>query len=385
MASDRALRDNGDRALRDNGDRALRDNGDRALRVMVGLCTVILAAVALRLADSVFAPIAFAVFVIALVRPMQRGIQARAGGGIATLATVLTALVAVGVLALLIGWAFGRVAQWTIANAADLQALYIQKIALLEDAGVPAASFAGNFDTRWLVGLAQQLLAQLRGALTFTAVTLVFVILGLLEVDLVRRHIEAMDERPAAAALLRAARRTGAKLRGYMAVRTIMSVLTGIAVWAFAKAMGLQLAEEWGVIAFVLNYIPFIGPLIATLFPTIFAVLQFGTWQVAITVFAALQVIQFLSGSYIEPRLTGRRLSLSPSMVLVAVFLGAVIWGIFGAFIGVPILIAVLAVCEEFESSRWVARVLSGREVGDYPREPGPAAPASVEARGVPP
>jgi predicted PurR-regulated permease PerM len=156
-----------------------------------------------------------------------------------------------------------------------------------------------------------------------------------------------------------------------MGVRTIMSVLTGIAVWAFARAMGLELAVEWGVIAFVLNYIPFIGPLIATLFPTVFAVLQFGTWQVAVTVFAALQVIQFLSGSYIEPRLTGRRLSLSPSMVLVAVFLGAVIWGIFGAFIGVPVLIAILAVCEEFEGSRWVARILSGREVEELAERPG--------------
>lgn len=345
--------------------------GDGATRMLLGLCTVILVAIALRMADSVFAPIAFALFVIALVRPMQRGIQAWAGAGIATLVAVLVSLVTVGLLALMAGWAFGRVAQWIITNAADLQVLYLQKVALLEEAGLPAAAWAGSFDTRWLVGLAQRMLGQLQGAVTFLAVTLVFVILGLLEVDLVRRHIEAMGQRPAAAGLLRAARRTGAKLRGYMVVRTVMSVLTGLAVWAFAKAMGLQLAEEWGVIAFVLNYIPFIGPLIATLFPTVFAVLQFGTWQVAVTVFVALQVIQFLSGSYIEPRLTGKRLSLSPSMVLVAVFLGAVIWGIFGAFIGVPILIAILAVCEEFEGSRWVARMLSGREVEDLAERPG--------------
>jgi predicted PurR-regulated permease PerM len=111
-----------------------------------------------------------------------------------------------------------------------------------------------------------------------------------------------------------------------------------------------------------MNYIPFIGPLVATLFPTIFAVLQFGTWQVALTVFAALQVIQFLSGSYIEPRLAGKQLAVSPFMVLVAVFFGAFLWGMVGAFIGVPLLIAALTLCEEIPGARWVAALLSGQE-----------------------
>jgi predicted PurR-regulated permease PerM len=128
--------------------------------------------------------------------------------------------------------------------------------------------------------------------------------------------------------------------------------------------MGLELAAEWGVIAFVLNYIPFIGPLLAILFPTFFAALQFGSWQAAVTVFAALQAIQFLSGSTLEPRLAGARLALSPFMVLVAVFLGALLWGIPGAFIGVPALIAGLTLCEQFPGSRWVAQLLSGKEPG---------------------
>ena len=333
-----------------------------ALRTMIGVCTIVLVAAALRAADVVFAPIAVALFVIALVRPVQRGIRPRAGAAVAALATMLLALVAVGALAVMSAWAFARVGQWTITNGATLQALYAQKVVLLEDAGVPAGALAGQFDMRFLVRLAQQVTSQLQGVLSFTVVTLVFVILGLLEVDVARRQLEMLRRSPGAAALLRAASRTGQKLRTYMAVRTAMSVLTGLAVWAFARAMGLQLAEEWGLIAFVLNYIPFIGPLVATVFPTAFAALQFGTWQVAVTVFAALQVIQFLSGSYIEPRLAGRRLAVSPFLVLAAVFLGAFLWGIIGAFIGVPILIAILCICEEFEETRWAARLLSGRD-----------------------
>jgi predicted PurR-regulated permease PerM len=352
---------------------------DRALRLMLGLCTAILVAAALGSAAAVFAPIAFALFIIALLRPFQRAVQDRAGAALATLAAILLALVALGVLVLMVGWAFGRVGQWMAANGAALQALSAQKIALLEEAGVPAAALAGHFDARFLVRLAQQVTLQLQGMLSFAVVTLVFVILGLLEVDVTRRQMQALRDKPAALTMLSAVERTASKLRSYMMVRTVMSVLTGIAVWAFARAMGLQLAEEWGVIAFVLNYVPFLGPLIATLFPTVFAVLQFGTWQVAITVFAALQVIQFMSGSYIEPRIAGKRLAMSPFMVLFAVFLGAHVWGIFGAFIGVPILIAVLSICEAFERTRWLARLLSGQDA--EPAERTPQGALSIEPR----
>src|SRR5262249_6179159 len=80
---------------------------------------------------------------------------------------------------------------------------------------------------------------------------------------------------------------------------------TGLVVWAFALLAGLELATAWGLIAFVLNYIPFIGPLVATIFPTLFALLQFGSWQLAAIVFLGLNVIQFLIGSYLEPRIAG--------------------------------------------------------------------------------
>ena len=149
-----------------------------------------------------------------------------------------------------------------------------------------------------------------------------------------------------------------------MLVRSAMSVLTGLVMWVFALLAGLELATAWGVIAFVLNYIPFIGPLVATVFPTLFAIAQFESWELAVIVFVCLNLIQFLIGSYFEPRFAGAALSISPFLMLFAVFFWAFLWGIPGAFIGVPIVIAVLAFCEEHESTRWMATLLSGREQG---------------------
>ena len=334
------------------------------LHGMVGLCTAILAGAAMALAQPVLSPIVFALFAIALVWPIQRALEARMPQLVALLATMLVALVALLGLTFLVAWAFSRVGQWMLANAAALQALYMQKIAWLEAQGVSgASSIAGQFDMRWVVRVAQAVMAELRQVVSFLLLTLVYVMLGLLEVEVAQRQMARLGARSeVAAALMVALRRTAEKFRTYMVVRTLMSVVTGVAVWAFAYAIGLELALEWGVIALVLNYIPFIGPLVATVFPTIFAVLQGGTWQLALLVFAALQVIQFVGGSYIEPRMTGKQLAVSPFMVLVAVFVGAFFWGLSGAFIGVPLLIGALTICEVFPRSRWVAELLSGRD-----------------------
>jgi predicted PurR-regulated permease PerM len=140
-----------------------------------------------------------------------------------------------------------------------------------------------------------------------------------------------------------------------------MSAMTGLLVGLFAWITGLQFALEWGVIAFVLNYIPFIGPFVATLFPTLLAMTQFETWTAVIGVFICLNIIQFVVGSYVEPRLAGAVLSISPLVVLFTIFFWSFLWGLFGTFIGVPILLAVLSFCDAHPSSRWIADLLGGQ------------------------
>lgn len=335
---------------------------DRALRAMIGLCTAVLLAAALQAGQGIIAPIVFALFVIGLVWPVQKAVQARLSQGLAVVVTVVVTLVVVAIFAVAIAWAFGRVAEWVIANGARLQSLYLGKLGWLEARGVQAAgALAEQFDVRWLVRIAQGVLSQLQGIISFALVSAVFVILGLLEVEQAGAQLAALKEKPGAQRLLAGMVAAAAKLRTYMIVRSFASVLTGVLVYGFARWMGLDLALEWGVIAFVLNYIPFIGPLIATVFPTAVGLLQFGSWQAVVTIFAVLQVIQFLIGSYLEPRLTGQQLAVSPFTVLVAVFLGAFLWGIPGAFIGVPALIAGLTICEQFPGTRWIAALLSGR------------------------
>jgi AI-2 transport protein TqsA len=208
----------------------------------------------------------------------------------------------------------------------------------------------------------QEIGVRLHGLVTFIVITFVFTALGLLEVDIARKNIGRLGNEEVARTILQASIQIAGKFQKYMLVRSEMSVLTGLVVWGFTLLAGLELATAWGVIAFVLNYIPFIGPLVGTVFPTLFALAQFGSWQLAVVVFLGLNLIQFLIGSYLEPRIAGAALSVSPFLVVFAVFFWAFLWGIPGAFIGVPIVIAALTLCEQRDSTRWIATLLSGRE-----------------------
>jgi AI-2 transport protein TqsA len=334
---------------------------EHGLQAHIGIITTVVVMAALYLAQPVMEPLAFALFIIALMWPIQTYLQARMPKLLALAITLAITVFVMALLGGLIVWGFGRVGRWVINDAARLQILYMRKVEMLEANGIAVAGvLAEHFNTNMLVRVAQNITARLNTILSFTVLTLVLVMLGLLETDSARQKLKQMEPRETGAAMLRACASTAQRYRRYMGVRTLMSLMTGLLVWGFARLLGLELAAEWGVIAFVLNYIPFIGPFIATLLPTFAAIAQFESWQFAIVVFLCLNLIQFLVGSYLEPRIAGSALSLSPFIVLLSVFFFSFLWGLTGAFIGVPIVIAALAVAAQFPGSRWIADLLSG-------------------------
>jgi AI-2 transport protein TqsA len=342
-----------------------RPSGERMLRLSALVCAVILTLAALALAQSVITPVAFALFIIAVVWPLQRRLQRRLPQLLAVLITAAVALCAIAIGCWLIVWGFGRIAQWVIANATRLQGLYLHAADLLERRGLYAAELvAQQFNMAWIIGVVRGIGASLQGIVSFALVTFIFVILGLLELEPLGRRLSSLGSGARGAGALGseavdAAAEIAGRLQTYMLVRFGMSVLTGLGFWAFTAAYGLDLSREWGVIAFVLNFIPFIGSFIATLLPTVFAAAQYAALSPAIVMFIGLNVVQFVVGSYIEPRLTGRAVSLSPFMVLFAVFFWAMLWGVAGAFIGVPILIALVSLCARNPATRAIAAALS--------------------------
>jgi AI-2 transport protein TqsA len=326
------------------------------LRLAALACAAILTLAGLWAASAVMTPVAFALFIIALVWPLQRRLQVILPRVIAVLVTAAATLLAIGAGGWLVVWGFGGIAHWVIANAARLQGLYMHAADLLERRGLYAAElFAEQVNVLWLVQVLRAIGGSLQGILSFCIVTFVFVILGLLEAEPLGHRLRRIGS----VAAIDTAAEIAARLQTYMLVRFGMSVLTGLAFWAFTTVDGLDLQREWGVIAFVLNFIPFIGSFVATLLPTLFAAAQFESLYAALVVFIGLNLLQFVIGSYIEPRVAGTAVSVSPFMVLFAVFFWGMLWGIAGAFIGVPILIGFATVCARHPRSRPIAVLFS--------------------------
>jgi AI-2 transport protein TqsA len=336
-------------------------NQDRSSSAPLILSAAVLLFAAAFFARAILAPVAFALFIVAVVWPLQEAFQKRLPKLAALVLTLVVTLAVLSIMGFLAIWAFGLVAQWLLANIGRFQALYSRAMDLLESHGVAVhALMATSLNPSSITGVLRQVGGQGYGLLSFLVIVFAFTVLGLLEVDIARANIDRLENARLRDALLGPASDIAGKLRKYMAVRSMMSVLTGAVVWVFALVAGIELATAWGVIAFVLNYIPFIGSLVATVFPSLFTLAQFESWRLALLVFVALNGVQFFIGSYLEPRIAGAQLSLSPFMVLFAVFFWSFLWGIAGAFIGVPLLIVALTVCAEHDLSRWLAILMSG-------------------------
>ena len=334
---------------------------DRGQRASITICTSIIVLGALYFSAQIFAPLAFALLIISIMWPIQKRLQTRLPKLVALAMSTLVTIVILVAIGTLIVWGFGRAARYIVSDAARLQMMYGQLTEWLEEHGIVIAGlWAEHFNVGWLIGLLRQAAVRLNGMLGFSMVVLIYVILGLLEVDDATGKLGAVETGEFGRNLMTGGARTAVKFRKYMLVRTLMSIMTGVIVSGFAALIGLPLALEWGIIAFALNYIPFIGPFVATMLPTLFAITQFKSWYAVVALFICLNLIQFLVGSYLEPRFAGRALSISPFLVLFAVIFWTFMWGIAGAFIGVPIVIAALTLCEQHPSSRWIADLLGG-------------------------
>ena len=332
------------------------------LRLAATLIIASIVIATLYFAAVVFEPVAFAFFAIAISWPMQKALQARVPKSLALIATVIVALVIVVTLTSLVAWGGGQIARWLTQNFDRLQSLYASSAQWLEQHDIFLTTLISErFNVVWLLRLFQQVAMRLNSLVGFSLLVFVFLALGLLEAEAFAKNLRAVGGDVNGRRLIAAGVEIGGKLRSYMLVRTGASVLTGLVVWGFSLLIGLELAAAWGVIAFALNFVPFIGPLIATTLPALFALVQTGSWELAVVALMTLAILQFLIGSYLEPLLAGKNLTISPFLVLFSVFFWGFIWGLPGTFIGVPIAIACLTICDHYPESRWIAVLLSGK------------------------
>ncbi|WP_339672753.1 AI-2E family transporter [uncultured Roseovarius sp.] len=145
----------------------------------------------------------------------------------------------------------------------------------------------------------------------------------------------------------------------YLLVKTLVSVVTGLMVYGVARFFALDLAGALGILTFVLNYIPSIGSIVATVLVALVAYVQLADGTTALVIFLIVGIIQFINGNIIDPMLMGRALRVSSFGIIISLAFWAAVWGIPGMFLAVPIMVALMIVCSHVPGFRAIAVLLS--------------------------
>jgi AI-2 transport protein TqsA len=151
------------------------------------------------------------------------------------------------------------------------------------------------------------------------------------------------------------------KVRRYVVIKVAVSAVTGLLVWAILTMIGLKLAGAFGILTFLLNFIPSIGAIIATLLPVPIAVVQFQSspWLIVLVVLLP-GAVQNILGNFVEPKLHGEGLNLHPVTVILALSFWGLLWGIVGMFLAAPITAALRVVLMQFDTLRPIGKLLAG-------------------------
>jgi predicted PurR-regulated permease PerM len=145
------------------------------------------------------------------------------------------------------------------------------------------------------------------------------------------------------------------EVQRYLAVKTAMSALTGLVIWGWLTFMGVDLPVLWGFVAFLLNFIPMIGSIIAAGPPVLLTAMDSGSLLNPCILAGGYLVVNFGVSYFLEPFLMGRRLRLSPLIVFLSIVIWGWIWGPLGILLSVPLTMIVKILMENSETFRWVA------------------------------
>jgi len=148
-------------------------------------------------------------------------------------------------------------------------------------------------------------------------------------------------------------------LERYVWIQTVCGGLIAVAAWALMLAIHLESAFFWAFLIFVIGYIPIIGAAIGIIAPVIFALVQFPTVWPGLILLASLLGFTFVVGNILMPRMQGRSLNLDPVIVLFSLAFWGALWGMVGMFLSTPLTVLTMVVLAQFESSRWIAVLLS--------------------------
>ncbi len=353
---------------------------NRAPKVLLPLASFVVVVAGLKAAAALIQPFLLALFLAILTLPLMTWLRRRLPNWLAILLTVSAAL------AVIIG--AGVLLSESVAGFVERAPGYQQRLRQVavdldewladRDLVTLAELGLGRADPSAILDLA---VGTLRGLATVvTNLVLVFITLVFLLLEVIRLPAKlslALDDSE------RTLERWGhavEHVQRYLVIKTAVSAATGLIIGLGTGLLGLDFPILWGILAFLFNYIPNLGSILAALPACLLALAQLGP-VLALGVVLLYGGVNLLLGNILEPQLLGRRLGLSPLVVFASLVFWGWVWGPVGMFLSVPLTVIVRIVLESSEELGWVATLLAAQ-----PRaRPVVATPSGVQPPPEPP
>jgi len=316
---------------------------------------------ALKVTRPVTMPVTFAIFLTVLAWPLQIRLERWMPGWLALILTFLVFLLIlaffVGAMVLSVNLIVRKAPEYTNQIGQILQDLILWG----KSHGLPVSNFGISGD-RALNDLANFIgrgFLELYSLLSFISLVLIVLLFGLVEVRQFPEKLEHNLNKKTSAKINDSFDTIAHQFQRYIVTKTAVSAITGVVVGGFTWFMEMDFAFIWGLVAFLLNYIPSLGSIISTVLISLFAYIQFQTLGDTLVVLGVLTGVQFFFGNWLDPRLEGKYLSLPGLVVVLSVIFWGWLWGIPGALLGVPLTIGIVNALEQFERTRWIAVFLA--------------------------
>lgn len=339
-----------------------------ALNLLLTLASVVVLVAGMRVAAPLVTPFLLAIFIAVLAAPpmfylRERGLPT----GLALLLVVLVLLAAGGMLVTLIGGSLNDFTSNLPGYEDRLRLQVKQFLGWMAGIGLelPPEALNGLLDPAKAMHLAGQMLSSLGGLLANAFLILLTVILLLFEAsqlpDKLRSALRSPDS------TLERLGSIAANINRYMALKAATSLLTGVGVAVWLTVQGVDFPILWGLVAFLLNFVPNIGSILAAVPAVLLALVQLGPGAAAWAGLGYL-LINGLVGNVLEPRIMGKGLGLSTLVVFVSLVFWGWVLGPVGMFLSVPLTMTLKIALDSSPETRPVA-VMLGSEVPQAPEE----------------
>jgi AI-2 transport protein TqsA len=331
-------------------------------RVLVGTAAVVVIISGMRAAQPVLVPLALAAFLTVISMPLLALL--RRFRVPTMLAIPLVLLLVVGML-----FAIGAIATNSLLEIRVAMPRYVERFEILFRDAQTLLTTHRVLDQQaideivisptWIVNIATGLFRGFAGFMSMTVLIGLITLFLLAEVAGLPRKLRAAPGQ--ANADLNRYGRIIAEMQRYLAIKTLTSLSTGILVGTWAVIIGLDFPLFWGLSAFLLNYVPTIGSLVAAVPAVLLALLQLGVGG-ALLAAGGYLFVNIMIGNLIEPAVMGRGLGLSPFVVLASLLFWGWVWGPVGMLLSLPLTMVIKILLENSAGLAWVAVLMGPSE-----------------------